>query len=230
MDTEADSTERDRSSDPEAGREERSRSARLRAAGLLGSAPRRLLAGCVAIVVVLLLVSHFVMQPFLIPSGSMEPTLRTGDRVLVNKLAYRFGTQPARGDVVVFDGSGYFGNSDYVKRVIGVGGDRIACCDEDGRIEVNGVPVDEPYVSEGDVPSTVPFDVEVPEGTLFLLGDHRSASSDSRDRLGSPGGGFLPVEQVIGQVEWVGWPARRWADVDTGDVFDRVPERAAPHG
>ncbi|MER7173812.1 signal peptidase I [Streptomyces mesophilus] len=223
MDTEARSTERDRSSTPTGEQEEGSRSARLRPGELLSSGLRRILAGLVVIVVVLLLVSHFVMQPFLIPSGSMEPTLRDGDRVLVNKLAYRFGSEPRRGDVVVFDGSGYFGNSDYIKRVGGVGGDHIVCCDEKGRIEVNGEPVDESYLHPGDAPSSVPFDLVVPEGTLFLLGDHRSDSSDSRDHLGSPGGGFLPVEQVIGRAEWVGWPVGRWADIAGADALARVP-------
>ncbi|MFI6943524.1 signal peptidase I [Streptomyces sp. NPDC050418] len=225
MDTEAQSTERDRSSTPAGDQEEGPRSARFRPFELLDSGPRRALAGLVLIAVVLLLVSRFVMQPFLIPSGSMEPTLRNGDRVLVNKLAYRFGSAPERGDVVVFDGTGYFGNSDYVKRVMGVGGDRIVCCGDDGRIEVNGEPVSETYLYEGDAPSTVPFDVVVPEGTLFLLGDHRSDSSDSRDRLGSPGGGFLPVEQVVGRVEWVGWPVGRWADIEQG-----AGPVKAPHG
>ncbi|SDJ71030.1 signal peptidase I [Streptomyces indicus] len=242
MDTEADRTERDRSSAPSGEQEEGSRSARLRPSSqlparlfarmsqVLDSGMRRLLAGLVVIAVVLLLVSRFVMQPFLIPSGSMEPTLRDGDRVLVNKLAYRFGGEPGRGDVVVFDGSGYFGNSDYVKRVGGVGGDHIVCCDEDGRIEVNGEPVEETYLHRGDAPSSVPFDVVVPDGTLFLLGDHRSDSSDSRDRLGSPGGGFLPVEQVIGRVEWIGWPVGRWADIDSAAALADVPVRSAPHG
>ena len=104
----------------------------------------------------LLLVSTFVMQPFQIPSGSMEPAFRVGDRVLVNKLAYRFGSEPQRGDAVVFDGSGYFGDADYIKRVVGVGGDRVVCCDERGRIKVNGEPVDEPYLYPGDAPSRCP--------------------------------------------------------------------------
>lgn len=69
----------------------------------------------------LALFSNFVMQPFQIPSSSMARSLRIGDRVLVNKLAYRFGSEPQRGDVVVFDGTGYFGNADYIKRVVGVG-------------------------------------------------------------------------------------------------------------
>ncbi|NBE53111.1 signal peptidase I [Streptomyces boluensis] len=180
--------------------------------------------------VFLLLVSTFVMQPFLIPSRSMEPTLNTGDRVLVNKLAYRFGSEPQRGDVVVFDGSGYFGDSDYIKRVVGVGGDRVACCGEQGKLEVNGEPVDEAYLYPGDDPSTVPFDVVVPEGSLFVLGDHRSDSADSRDHLGSPGGGMVPVDSVIGRADFIGLPLDRSGSLDAPDTFAKVPRPGGAHG
>jgi len=231
MDTHAqqhDEAERDRAADPaEAGPRRWSRSARV-------------CLGATSLVIVLLLVSAFIVQPFLIPSSSMTPTLGVGDRVLVNKLAYRFGNSPGRGDVVVFDGTDSFvseeageGNpvtgllrgagaavgllkpseTDYVKRVIGVGGDRVRCCNKRGRIEVNGVPVDEGYLQHGDDPSAVPFDVEVPQGRLWVMGDHRSDSSDSRDHLGDPGGGTVPVTRVIGRADWIGWPARRWGSV-----------------
>jgi signal peptidase I len=175
------------------------------------------------------LAGRLVMQPFEIPSGSMEPGLRAGDRVLVNKLAYRFGTRPGRGDVVVFDGGGYFGGGDYVKRVVGVGGDHVVCCDSQGRIEVNGTPVAEDrYLYPGDVPSRAPFDVQVPDGTLFLLGDHRSTSRDSRDRLGAPGGGMVPVSAVIGKAAWVAWPVSHW---DTAaSRTDTVALRAGDRG
>lgn len=168
MDTEAKHTERDRSSAPDTGEEgEGSRSVRSsRSSGHLGkrlsgmSWRRAGLLG-LACTVVVLLFSHFVVQPFQIPSSSMEPTLQVGDRVLVNKLAYRFGSGPERGDVVVFDGTGSFvqeglqenpvsaatrgvlaalglaepAETDFVKRVVGVGGDRVVCCDkgEDSR-------------------------------------------------------------------------------------------------
>jgi signal peptidase I len=219
--------ERGRPADSVKGRWWRSRSA------------RRWLTGVAAAVVLAMLTSAFVVQPFLIPSGSMEGTLRVGDRVLVNKLAYRFGGEVRRGDVIVFDGAGSFAaeqpdpgfltgllrtagaavgltqssETDYVKRVIGIGGDRVSCCDSQGRIEVNGEPLEEPYLHPGDVPSNVRFDIEVPEGRLWVMGDHRSDSADSREYLGSPGGGTVPEDQVIGRVEWIGWPPSRWSSV-----------------
>ncbi|MFM9366506.1 signal peptidase I [Streptomyces sp. Da 82-17] len=246
MDTEAaQHTERDRSSGPADTEraEEGSRSAAVsgpapeaREAKSSPGARRWRRAGVLAALclVFLLLVSTFVLQPFLIPSSSMEPTLSTGDRVLVNKLAYRFGAEPERGDVVVFDGSGYFGDSDYIKRVVGVGGDRVTCRGKQGgaqgRIEVNGEPVDEPYLYPGDAPSTVPFDVVVPEGSLFVLGDHRSDSSDSRDHLGSPGGGMVPVDTVIGRADWIALPFDRSTSLDRPDAFARVPKPGGAHG
>ncbi|MFP1627754.1 signal peptidase I [Streptomyces sp. 5K101] len=249
MDTEAQHTERDRSSAPDDGTQgEGSRSARrsgfsrmsLRSAALTG----------VACTVLVLLFSHFVVQPFQIPSSSMEPTLQVGDRVLVNKLAYGSGSGPARGDVVVFDGRGSFvpeeltenpvssvvreglamlglaepAETDFVKRVVGTGGDRVVCCDTEGRIEVNGVPVEERYLHPDGVPSEVAFDIVVPEGTLWVMGDHRSASRDSRDHLGEPGGGMVPVDKVIGRADWIGWPAGRWTGLEPTDAFSGVPD------
>lgn len=179
----------------------------------------------------LLLLSTFVLQPFQIPSGSMESRLRIGDRLLVNKLAYRFGSEPQRGDVVVFDGTGYFGDADYVKRVVGVGGDHVVCCGREGRLEVNGRSVDESaFLYPGDSPSDTPFDVVVPAGSLFVLGDHRSASSDSRDHLGSPGGGMVPVDRVIGRADWIAWPVGRWTGIDRPDAYARVPAADGARG
>ncbi|MFE2145979.1 signal peptidase I [Streptomyces sp. NPDC059456] len=238
MDTEAELTQRGHSS-PESG-EGRPRSALRGRRALPGWRVFLTWRGAAVLGVLcttfLLLLSNFVVQPFLIPSRSMEPTLRVGDRVLVNKLAYRFGEQPRRGDVVVFDGTGSFvpehadGNpiggalagaasalgigepseTDFVKRVVGVGGDDVVCCDTGGRIKVNGVPVDEPYLYPGDAPSQVPFRIVVPVGTLWVMGDHRSQSRDSRDHLGEPGGGMVPVDKVIGRADWIGWPVSRW--------------------
>ncbi|MET9497340.1 signal peptidase I [Streptomyces sp. NPDC006552] len=234
MDTEARHVERDRSSEPPehtaAGEEDRSRSSAL--SGVLSWLPGgRLTLTLLVCMAFLLAVSVFVMQPFQIPSGSMESTLRVGDRVLVNKLAYRFGAEPGRGDVVVFDGSGYFGDADYVKRVVGTGGDHVVCCDSKGTIEVNGQSVNErPVLHAGDAPSEVPFDIKVPDGTLFLLGDHRSDSRDSRDYLGAPGGGFVPVDQVIGKAQWIAWPAGHWHSLSRADLYARVPNPGGARG
>ncbi|MEV4444395.1 MULTISPECIES: signal peptidase I [Streptomyces] len=238
MDTEAQHTERDRSSRPTEsedisdveGPEGRSRFALVaRAADWLPGG--RITLTVLVCLLFLVLFSNFVVQPFEIPSSSMERGLRIGDRVLVNKLAYRFGAEPRRGDVVVFDGTGYFGNADYVKRVVGVGGDRVVCCDKDGRLEVNGRSVDEStFLYPGDSPSDVSFDVVVPTGSLFLLGDHRSDSSDSRDHLGSPGGGMIPVGDVIGRADWIAWPAGHWTRLQRAAAYARVPTADGVHG
>ncbi|WP_405882761.1 signal peptidase I [Streptomyces sp. NBC_01136] len=238
MDTEAQHTERDRSSrpseseeisDPE-GPEGRSRFAlAARAADWLPGG--RITLTVLICLLFLVLFSNFVMQPFEIPSSSMERGLRIGDRVLVDKLAYRFGAEPVRGDVVVFDGTGYFGNADYIKRVVGVGGDHVVCCDKEGRLEVNGRSVDEStFLYPGDSPSDVSFDVVVPDGSLFLLGDHRSDSSDSRDHLGSPGGGMIPVGDVIGRADWIAWPAGHWTRLQRPGAYARVPAGGGAHG
>ncbi len=202
---------------------------------------------------VVLLITTFVVKPFSIPSGSMENTLQIGDRVLVNRMVYRV-RDIERGDVVVFNGAGSFvpaqvipdrdpitgalvwvgqsfglvapDSTDFIKRVIGVGGDRVTCCDEQGRILVNGEPFDEDYLFPGDAPSLQPFDVEVPDGTLWVMGDHRSASADSRVHLGDPGGGFVPEDAVVGRAMTVVWPLNRISNIPLPD-YDATAREGA---
>ena len=205
----------------------------------------------VGAVVLVLLVSAFIAKPFSIPSGSMENTLNVGDRVLVNRLVYH--SRPIeRGDVVVFDGTDSFvpasaattrdpisalvvglgqslgvvspDGSDFVKRVIGVAGDHVQCCDAQGRLLINGKPLDETYLYPGDVPSTLAFDAVVPEGKLWVMGDHRSDSADSRAHLGDPGGGMVSTSKVVGRVMAVVWPPANWGSVDIPDAYAKVAQ------
>ncbi len=162
----------------------------------------------------------FVAQIFSIPSGSMQMTVSPGERVLAEKVSYHFRSIE-RGDVVVFDGSGSFnepvpGATTFVKRVIGLPGERITCCDASGRVTVDGSALDESdYLYPGDAPSTVKFDVRVPQGKLWLMGDHRSDSADSRAYLGAPGGGFVPEERVVGRAMSVVWPISSGRSIDS---------------
>jgi signal peptidase I len=185
--------------------------------------------------VLMLVVRGFLVQSFYIPSGSMEPTLEPGDRILVNKVGV--ATLLQRGDLVVFDGrrtlaphasrgsetsavdrtlgamasilSIRTSQSDYVKRVVGLPGDHIVCCDDKGLISINDVAVPEPYLYPGDKPSDLTFDVTVPPARIWLMGDHRSDSSDSRAHLGDPGGGMVRLDDVIGRAAMVYWPPDR---------------------
>jgi len=209
-----------------------------------------------------LLIKTFLVQAFYIPSGSMEDTLAIGDRVLVNKLAYKIG-DIQRGDIIVFNGVdswapevqvadpsnpisaglrsvfGAFGfaspnEKDYIKRVIGLPGDHVQCCDKQGRITVNGVPLDEPYLFPGDKPSATDFDITVPEGRLWVMGDHRSASSDSRAHQGDPGGGAIPIDSVVGRAFVIMWPfgdATFLTRPDTidNDAIDQAQSNDATH-
>ncbi len=182
-----------------------------------------------------------------------------GDRVLVDKLTYDF-RDPRRGEVIVFDGASSFtpeveirapsnvvegatswlgghlgfpvaGERDFIKRVIGVAGDRVACCDDQGRLSVNGVPLDEAdYLYPGDAPSDLAFDVIVPDDSLWVMGDHRAVSLDSRAHLGDPGGGMVPLTNVIGRARGVVWPVSRIATFDVPDTFEQPALRDARAG
>lgn len=174
-----------------------------------------------------LVVRAVVVQVFYVPSPSMAPTLRVSDRVLVDKLSPLW-SQPGRGDVVVFDGADVWlpaGTDDagpatrlarfaglvpgadtlFVKRVIAVAGDTVACCTAAGALTVNGRPLSEPYATG----SSQPFRVTVGEGRLWVMGDNRPQSTDSRHYLGQPGGGTIPAHSVRGRVVALVWPIGR---------------------
>ncbi|KAB8197077.1 signal peptidase I [Nonomuraea phyllanthi] len=164
-----------------------------------------------------LLLQAFVIGSFYIPSESMENTLLINDRIFVNKLA----GAPERGDIVVF--KGWDTGEDTIKRVIGVGGDHVKCCDSKKRITVNGTPLDETsYLYPGDFPSGEKFDVTVPPGKLWLMGDHRSASRDARAHMEEPGGGFISEDDVIGKAVVRYWPLSRGYLFSHPDTFAKV--------
>jgi signal peptidase I len=201
----------------------------------------------VAALVLTMLLKAFVVQVFSIPSGSMENTLLPGDRILVSKIVYKF--RPiARGDVVVFSGTGSWdppgqppGNwlvriwddavdlvgiagpdTDYVKRVIGIPGDHVACCNASGQVTVNGVPLSESsYVYPGDTPSQIRFSITVPPGRLWVMGDNREDSDDSRYRTNDPGGGTVPESAVVGRAFLIIWPFSRVSDVPIPNTFEQ---------
>ncbi|TDC75906.1 signal peptidase I [Micromonospora sp. KC606] len=207
------------------------------------------------------LIRTFLLQAFFIPSGSMEDTLLIGDRVLVNKVVYDV-RDPVRGEVVVFRGTDRWvaqeaagppvnlagkitrtlgdlvgvsrpGEKDFIKRVIGVPGDRVKCCDDQGRVLVNDIPLDEPYVPR-DSPLDVPpnprecrsrrFDeVVVPPNQIFVMGDHRLVSQDARCQ------GPVPIDNVVGRAFMVVWPSQRWATLPVPATFAQLsPPAAAP--
>lgn len=202
-----------------------------------------------------LLIKTFLVQAFFIPSDSMENTLLQGDRVLVNKFASHFG-DVKRGEVVVFrDPGGWLpataddngGNpisngikdvfvfvgllpssseKDLIKRVVGVPGDKVACC-TNGKVTVNGIELDEPYIYPGDKPSDRQFSVTVPPNRLWMMGDHRSLSADSRVHMSDPGNGTIPADNVVGRAFVLVWPLGRWSTLGVPDTFKRKELDAA---
>lgn len=226
------------------------RAARRRKRSFLRELP--LIVG-VALVIALLL-KTFLLQVFVIPSGSMEETIKIGDRVLVDKLTPWFGKEYKRGDVVVFKDPGNWlppderkssadgpvmrgvkdaftfvgllpsdNEGDLIKRVIGVGGDTVACCDSSGRLTVNGTPVDEPYIAPGNPPSRITFKVTVPPGRLWVMGDHRDLSADSRYHMTEFGNGTIPVSNVIGRAVVVAWPVSRFHSLPEPSSLSSLP-------
>jgi signal peptidase I len=206
------------------------------------------------------LIRTFLFQAFFIPSGSMQKTLEIGDRVLVNKVVYDT-RQPARGDIIVFRGTDNWapevpldrpsqtflaklgrtigdligisqpGEKDFIKRVIGLPGDTVECCDAQGRVMVNGHPLDEPYVTENsamDAGKAGPghcgpraFDkITVAPGDMWVMGDHRLVSQDSRCS------GQVPIANVIGKAFVIVWPHARWDTLGTPATFADVPKPA----
>ncbi|NED82728.1 signal peptidase I [Streptomyces sp. SID11233] len=197
--------------------------------------------------VLALLIKTFLVQAFSIPSDSMQNTLQQGDRVLVDKLTPWFGSEPERGEVVVFhDPSGWLDGEptpesnavqtflsfiglmpssqekDLIKRTIAVGGDTVSC-KKGGPVVVNGKPLDEPYIFPGGTPcDDMPFGpFKVPDGKIWVMGDHRQDSSDSRYHTNDVNKGFVPVDDVVGRAVLVAWPVNRWATLPVPDTFDQ---------
>jgi signal peptidase I len=210
----------------------------------------------VAALALTVVLKAYVVQVFSIPSGSMENTLLPGDRILVSKIVYKF--RPiARGDVVVFSGAGSWDppntqptnpvarlwddltglvgiaapGTDYVKRVIGVPGDHVVCCDAQGRVTVNGEPLNEAsYLYPGDAPSQLKFDIIVPPGRLWVMGDNRADSDDSRYRSNAPGGGTIPESAVVGRAFVIIWPFSRLGDLPIPETFKQPALSPGSHG
>jgi signal peptidase I len=212
-----------------------------------------LVLGVIAVVLALI-IKTYAIQAFFIPSASMENTLDIGDRVLINKLVYDFrGIH--RGDIIVFDGNGSWDfnppsspnilsrfvndlegivgishdSSIYIKRVIGLPGDHVVCCNASGQITVDGVPLSEKsYLYPGNQPSAQPFKITVPSGRLWVMGDHRAVSYDSRGHMGDPGGGTIPENAVLGRAFVIIWPPSRWGILNIPATFEQPQLNSPP--
>lgn len=215
-----------------------------------GSALRELPILLVSALILSMIVKTFFVQFFYIPSGSMENTLLVNDRVGVNKFGALF-SDIKRGEVVVFrdpadwlsvptnedtglkkvakDALVFVGvlpdpSKQYlIKRVIGVGGDRVVCCNASNQIEVNGTPITEPYIYPGDKPSDSEFDVTVPKGFIWVMGDHRGASADSRFHTQDPNKGMVPLDKVTGRALFVIWPLSNLGILEVGKDLSKIP-------
>ena len=215
-----------------------------------GSLLRELPIIIVSALIVSVIVKTFLVHFFFIPSGSMESTLQVGDRIAVNKAA-SFFSEIKRGEVVVFrDPAGWLGTpaesadpkiiqkaktalvavgvlpdpaKQYlIKRTIGVGGDVVKCCDAKGFLTVNGVSVTEPYIFKGDKPSSSKFEVKVPKGFIWVMGDHRGASADSRFHTDDIHKGLVPLTSVVGRATFVVWPFNHVKFLSAGSDLSKV--------
>ncbi len=196
------------------------------------------------------LVKTFVAQPYSIPSRSMENTLLPGDRIIVSKFTPQhsplhrgdvivftrpksWGPDPSpkpgalrRGinDALVFIGVLPGGGEHLVKRLIGLPGDHVKCCTADGSVTVNGAPIHEPYIKPGNVPSSMPFDITVPKGKVWVMGDNRGDSADSRVH-GNGRTGSVPMGDISGQVVAIAWPISRIGSLKSyPQTFAKVPD------
>jgi signal peptidase I len=212
----------------------------------------------VAALLLVILLKAFVVQVFSIPSGSMENTLLVGDRILVSKIVYDFrpiergdvvvfsgagswdpAPAPYQGnafvgflDRITADAENLVGiagpSTDYVKRVIGVPGDHVVCCNSAGQVTVNGVPLSESsYIFPGAAPSTMTFSITVPAGRLWVMGDNRGDSDDSRYRRSDPGFGTIPESAVVGRAFLIIWPLSRVSDIPIPNTFKQAGLTAA---
>jgi len=208
----------------------------------------------VAAIVISVGIKTFLIRSFYIPSSSMTNTLQVNDRVIVNQLVPDV-VELKRGDVVVFrDPGGWLpqlvetdvnpvvgavdwfltmiglsasdSNDHLIKRVIGLPGDTVMCCNPVGQMEVNGAPLDEPYLNLPAGASKVSgddFSVTVPEGSLWVMGDNRYSSKDSRYNTDTPSNGFVPVDNVVGRAFVITWPSEHWSFIDNyPDTFRGV--------
>lgn len=201
--------------------------------------------------IVSIIVKTFFLHFFFIPSGSMENTLQVGDRIAVNKFGALF-SDIKRGEVVVFaDPDNWLGAAPgdankglagqvknvlitvgvvpdpakqfLIKRVIGVGGDTVICCDTSGKLQVNGKSINEPYVYQNNTPSDSKFNVTVPKGYIWVMGDHRAASADSRFHTDDVNKGMVPLTKVVGRATFIVWPINHWNFLEKGADLGKLP-------